>query len=55
MLATITSNPVYLEKKTKSKALIFYNESLFLGVHFQAKNMVKISKSKDEAQWLRIT
>jgi len=55
MLATITSNPVYLEKRTKSKALTVYNESLFLGVRFQAKNVVKTSKSKDEAQRVRIT
>jgi hypothetical protein len=42
-LATSTSNPVWLEKGTKSKALIVYNESFFLGFRFQAKNVVKTS------------
>lgn len=55
MLATSTSNPIHLEKRTKSKALIVYNESLFLGFCFQIKNVVKTSKSKAEAQRMRIT
>jgi hypothetical protein len=55
MLIISASNPVHLEKRTKSKPLIVYNESLFLGFRFQAKNVVKASESKAEAQRVRIT
>jgi hypothetical protein len=54
MLASCTSNPVQLEKTTKSKALSVYNELLFFSFHFQAKNVVKAGKTKAEAQRVRI-
>jgi hypothetical protein len=55
MFAISTSNPIHLEKRTKSKEFIVYNESLFLGFHFQAKNVVKTIKSKAKTKRMRIT